>query len=146
MIEPQRSEESGQIMVLVIGYVLLTLLVVCVVTAVSAVYLEAKRLLSLADSTAAVAVEGTQLTSDGAAPHLRLDNAMVTAAAELYLERAEVSERFDQLEISTLTGSPDGRSARVVLTAVVHPPLISFLLPEGIQISAESVSRPQLSR
>ncbi|WP_343212954.1 pilus assembly protein TadG-related protein, partial [Arthrobacter sp. H5] len=43
------TEDDGQISVLLIGYLLLSLLVVSVVMATSAVYIEHKKLLSAAD-------------------------------------------------------------------------------------------------
>ena len=36
------------------------------------------------------------------------------------------------------TGSPDGATAVVVLSAAVHPPVVNFLVPDGIRIEATS--------
>lgn len=142
----QSNPEQGQVAVLIIGYMLLSLLVVATVTAISSIYLDSKKLLSLADGASAVAAENVSFTTSGAAPGLQLNQDLVSTAVGNYLREKVVTNHFDQLSISPQTGSPDGRSARVVLTAVVHPPIISFLLPEGIQITAESISRPQLYR
>ena len=45
-----------------------------------------------------------------------------------------------------MTGSPDGSTAVVVLTAAVHPPVVNFLVPDGIRIEASSTARARLTR
>lgn len=140
------AAQNGQVAVLLIGYMLLSLLVVATVTGISAVYLETKKLLSAADAASAAAAETANFDGLKQSPQLHLDQESITQAAEGFLAKNQVSTHFDRLTVSPQTGSPDGRSARVVLTAVVHPPIISFLLPDGIQITAESISRPQLYR
>ncbi len=143
------DREDGQVMVFIIGYVVIALLVVTVVMAASAVYIEHKRLLSVADSAAIAAadtfslgqVEGTE-----AAPVTILNDAAVNDAVESYLSRTAAAGQFSGLAIAPSTGTADSRTAHVVLTAVAHPPIINFIVPEGIPISVASDARSKLRR
>lgn len=145
----QCTNEDGQITVLIIGYILLSLLVVAVVTAVSAVYIEHKKLLSAADGAALSAADSFSVASIDAgngepAPALESESVMRMAAG--YLERSGAASRFKDLSIDPATGAPDSRTARVVLTAVVHPPIVNFLVPAGIPIVATADARADLTR
>lgn len=145
-----RSEnESGQVMVLVIGFTVLSLLVVTVVMAATTVYLEHKRLLSLADSAAIAAADTFTLASVSSvegAPVPILNDAAVDHAVTSYLSLTSAAERFDSLTVAPLTGTADGRTAHVVLSAVVHPPVVNFLLPDGVLLSVASDARSELTR
>ncbi|MCM3686832.1 hypothetical protein [Kocuria rosea] len=48
--------------------------------------------------------------------------------------------------LGALTGNPDGRTAEVTLHAVVHPPVVSLLVPDGVPVSATSEARARLGR
>lgn len=146
-----RSEpgEDGQIMVMVIGYVFLSLLLATVVMAVSAAYIEHKKLLSVADGASAAAADSFTLgqVDDGAAgPTAVLSRERVRAVAESYLHRHGAYGRFDRLAIAPGTGTPDSATAEVALTSVLRPPVVSFLVPEGILIEATSTARSRLTR
>ncbi|GAB3532770.1 hypothetical protein GCM10027403_05660 [Arthrobacter tecti] len=141
--------ESGQISILIIGYILLSLLVVAVVTAISAVYIEHKKLLSVADGavlTAADTFGVANIESGVGEPAPTLDSESVARAASGYLERSGAGSRFNELALDPATGAPDPRTARVVLTAVVHPPIVNFLVPAGIPIVATADARADLRR
>lgn len=149
MTQVNPDREAGQITVLIIGYILLSLLVVAVVAAASAVYIEHKKLLSAADGAALTAadsfgVAGIQPGRGEPAP--ALDSASVRSAAAAYLERSGAATRFNRLNLDPATGAPDPRTARVVLTAVVHPPIVNFLVPAGIPILATADARANLTR
>lgn len=141
--------EDGQVMVLILGYVALALLVTTVVIGISSVYLEHKRLLSLADGASLAAADSFMLgevETQGSAPSAVLNPARVRNVAADFVARSPASRRFDGLAISAGTGSPDGFTAVVVLTAAVHPPVVNFLVPDGIIIEATSTARSQLTR
>lgn len=143
------SDEDGQITVLIIGYILLSLLVVAVVTAVSAVYIEHKKLLSVADGAALNAADTFTVASideGGGEPAPVLDSGSVSRAAGAYLARSGAIARFHNLSLDPGTGAPDSRTARVVLTAVVDPPIVNFLVPAGIPIVATADARADLTR
>ena len=135
--------------VLIIGYVLLALLVTTMVVGISSVYLEHKRLLSLADA-ASLAAAGSYTLGDvdtaGGSPSASLDPERVRNVANDFITRAPASRRFDDLAVASGTGTPDGSTAVVVLRAAVHPPVVNFLVPDGISIEATSTARSRLTR
>lgn len=145
--EPGR--EHGQMMVLIIGYVLLALLVTTAVMAASALYLEHKRLLSAADGASVAAADSYtlgQVETSGGSPSAVLSGGRVRSVAADYLSRNGAFDRFDGLAVAPETGSPDGSTAVVVLSAEVHPPIVNFLIPDGIRIEAASTARSRLVR
>ena len=144
-----RGGEGGQLMVLIIGFVLLALLITTVVIAASSVYIEHKKLLSLADGASVAAADSFtlgQLETDGGSPTAILSGARVRGAAADFLDRSTAFTRFSGLAVEPGTGSPDGSTAVVVLSAAVHPPVVNFLVPDGIRIQAESTARARLTR
>ncbi|WP_258069715.1 pilus assembly protein TadG-related protein [Arthrobacter sp. SX1312] len=145
-----RSEE-GQIGVLVIGYLLVCLLVITVVLAVSAVYIEHKKLLSVADGAALAAADSYSIDvgvggGDPTPPLPALQDSGVEESAAGYLAATGAAARFEQLAVDPSSGAEDGRTARVVLTAVVRPPIVNFLVPAGIPIVAQADARAELVR
>ncbi|WP_105030163.1 pilus assembly protein TadG-related protein [Arthrobacter ruber] len=143
--------EEGQVGVLVIGYLLISLLVVTVVLAVSAVYIEHKKLLSAADGAALAAADSYSIdvgtgVQGAAGPLPMLQDSGVEDAAAGYLAAVGAEGRFQQLSIDPATGAPDGRTARVVLAAVVRPPIVNVLVPAGIPIVARADARAELTR
>ena len=146
---PRPGEDCGQIMLLIIGYVLLTLLLVTAVAGASSVYIEHKKLLSVADSAAAAAADSytlDQVVGDSGVPGANLSQDRVIGAVTTYLDRNGTRSQFSGLAVGSGTGTPDGRTAQVTLTAVVHPVFINFLVPDGIAVTATSTARSQLKR
>ncbi|MGX1160419.1 putative membrane protein [Pseudarthrobacter sp. SLBN-100] len=143
------SDEDGQVMVMILGYVVLALLVTTVVIGISSVYLEHKRLLSLADGASLAAADSYTLgevETQGGSPSAVLNPARVRNVAADFVSRSPASRRFDGLAVTGATGTPDGSTAVVVLTAAVHPPVANFLMPDGIRIEATSTARSRLTR
>ncbi|MEW1806112.1 pilus assembly protein TadG-related protein [Pseudarthrobacter sp. NPDC080039] len=142
-------DESGQLMVMILGYVVLALLVATVVVGISAVYLEHKRLLSLADG-ASLAAAGSytlgEVATQGGSPSAVLNPARIRNVAADFVARSPASQRFSDLAVTGATGTPDGSTAVVVLSAAVHPPVVNFLIPDGIRIEATSTARSRLTR
>ncbi|WP_427018585.1 pilus assembly protein TadG-related protein [Pseudarthrobacter sp. P1] len=146
---PSGGRESGQLMVLLLGYVVLALLLATVVSAVSSVYIEHKKLLSAADGAAVAAADSFTLgavVEGNGAPAALLSPARIQGAVATYLQLNGSYERFAALAVGPGTGTPDGHTAEVVLTAVVHPVFINFLVPDGIAITATGTARSQLAR
>lgn len=144
-----RGGESGQLMVLLIGYVMLALLLVTVVAAVSSIYIEHKKLLSAADGAAVAAADSFTLgavVEGNGAPAALLTPARINGAVANYLRLNGSYERFSALAVGSGTGTPDGHTAQVTLTAVVHPLFINLLVPDGIAITATGAARSQLGR
>jgi uncharacterized membrane protein len=137
--------------ILVIGYLLVSLLVVSVVLAVSSVYIEHKKLLSAADGAALAAADSYSIAVGSGGEETTstlpsLQDASVEDAAAGYLAAIGAEARFTRFGIDPETGAPDGRTARVVLTAVVRPPIVNFLVPAGIPIVARADARAELVR
>ncbi|WP_422390120.1 pilus assembly protein TadG-related protein [Arthrobacter sp. N1] len=146
---PGQTCEDGQVGVLIIGYVLVSLLVVTVVLAVSSVYIGHKKLLSVADGAALAAADTYSIDVDSGGtttPLPSLQDARVEESASGYLVATGAAARLDQLTVDPATGAADGRTARVVLTAVVRPPIVNFLVPDGIPIVVQADARAQLVR
>lgn len=144
-----QSAEDGQMIVMIVGYVLLALLVVTVVIGISSVYLEHKRLLSLADGASVAAADSYTLgevAGEGGSPSAVLGSERVRTVASDFVARSPASARFDGLAVAQGTGSPEGSTAVVVLSSVVHPPVVNFLVPDGIRIEAASTARSRLVR
>ncbi|SDW32155.1 Putative Flp pilus-assembly TadE/G-like [Arthrobacter sp. yr096] len=142
------DHEDGQTSVLIVGYVVIALLLATVVMAASAIYLEHKKLLSLADG-AALAAADSYMVGDiggGTMPSTILVNERVTNAAKSYLLNNGAFARHDHLAVGAGTESLPGGTAVVVLTAVAHPPVISFLVPDGVVIEARSLARSRLTQ
>lgn len=148
VLSGNNPREEGQITVLIVGFVLLSLLLASVVMAASAVYLEHKKLLSLADGAALAAADSYTVgdIGRGSIPATSLVDGRVLAATYSYLEASQAFSRHQDLAVAGGTGSEPGGTAVVVLTAVAHPPMISFLLPDGILIEAKATARSRLTQ
>ena len=145
----EHDAEDGQMMVLIIGFVLLALLVTTAVMAASSLYLEHKKLLSMADGASVAAADSYtlgQVETQGASPTAVLNGGRVRNVAADFLARNGAYARFSGLAVAPATGSPDGSTAVVVLSAEVHPPIVNFIIPDGIRIEAKSTARSRLTR
>lgn len=148
----RNANEDGQIMVLAVGYILLALLLVTVVAASSSLYIGHKKLLALADGAALAAADTFALGGAtagtaggvGGAPGALLTSQGVNAAARDYIAGSETPEGLDAIAVGAGTGTVDGRTAQVVVTGVVHPLFINFLVPAGIPITVTGTARANL--
>ncbi|SDS71734.1 Putative Flp pilus-assembly TadE/G-like [Paraoerskovia marina] len=143
--------ESGRIMLMTAAFVAFTLGLVIVVVSVTQVHLDRKRLLDLADATALAAadevvatsvydgLDGTPASTGGA----RLDPDDVETAAAAYLAAYAGSSTLTDVRLVE-AGTPDGRSARVVLTARTWPAIVSPVTrgwSDGIDLTAVAAAR-----
>ncbi len=140
------TREEGSILPLTIFYGCLGLVLILLVTAATSLYLERKRLFTLADGAALAGAEAFDLddvraTDQGYRPTLSSPD--VAAAVAAYLTRAPHTE-FHQLHLERAE-SPDGRSATVQLSAYWQPPVLTLLLPEGLRIDVTAVGRSVIS-
>ena len=136
------KNDEGSTLLLTIFYGFLSLVLVLLVVAASSLYLERKRLFTLADGAALVGAEAfdlsdVQVTPDG--PSLVLDSADVVAAVRSYVASAPTAD-FESLSIDS-AGTADGRSATVSLSSYWRPPLVSLLVPEGFRIEVTARAR-----
>jgi hypothetical protein len=127
--------------------------VILLVAAASSLYLERVRLASLADAAALAGAESFDVDADGAvasadgalvagsdgAPHPVLTDAGVARTVTDFLADEPLDGVHD-LRVDA-AGSPDGRSARVTLSATWIPPVASLLVPDGVRIDVTSTAR-----
>lgn len=141
------APDAGQSMVLIIGMIAIALLVISVVFAATAVNLQARKLLAVADGAVAAAADNFELTVTGASSAtLRLNPTEVHSAAAKYLSDIGAGGEFSELRIVSAGVLGDSVTAQVRLGAVVHPPIIGWVVPAGVPISVESRARTLLSR
>jgi hypothetical protein len=134
--------DEGSTLPLIAAFTALALTVVLVVTAASSLYLERKRLLTVADGAALAAAESFDLdavTVIGGNVRTALTDDEVQDAARAYLAGLPETGR-DQPELISAT-SPDGRSAEVTLLGAWHPPFASLLLPDGVTVEVTATAR-----
>ncbi|GAA1498841.1 hypothetical protein [Paeniglutamicibacter kerguelensis] len=139
--------EAGQSIILIIGMIALALLTISVVLAATAVNVQARKLLSVADGAVAAAADNFELDATGQSEaSLRLNPAEVRAAAGKYLDDIGAGADFADLRIVSAGVQGDGLTAHLRLGAVVHPPIFGWVVPTGVGISVESKARTLLSR
>lgn len=141
------AKQSGQSMVLIIGMVAIALLAISVVLGATAVNVQAHKLLSVADGAVAAAADNFELTAGGQdIATLRLQPSEVRNATEKYLTDINARAGFSNLRVVRAGVEPDGVTAHVRLGAVVHPPIIGWVVPRGVTIHVDSYARTLLSR
>jgi hypothetical protein len=146
MMRRALRDDSGSTLPLIIFYAALSLALILLVVAVTSLYLERKRLFTLADGASLVGAESFNLrdvrrTSSGYRPVLK--SGEVASAVSDYL-RDNPGEEFTSLRVERAV-SLDGRSATVELSAVWVPPALSLLVPQGFRIQVTSVARSVFS-
>jgi hypothetical protein len=138
----ERLGDEGSTLPLILVFGVIALVLVLVVAAATDLYLERKRLFTLADGAALVGAESFDLAGvHAAARGLRpeLQPAQVRDAVTGYLG-AEPADGFEELHLDAAT-TPDGRSAAVTLSAVWRPPVVAPFLPGGVRISTTATAR-----
>ena len=136
------ASDRGSILPLTVFFGFLSLALILVVVAATSLYLERKRLFTLADGAAfvgaeAFTIDSVTVTPSGPRPTLQATD--VTAAVTAYLAGIP-DPGFDSLEVDRAT-TDDGTSATVTLSALWHPPVLAALLPDGVRIDVTSTAR-----
>jgi len=146
------GREAGQITLLSIAFATLALLLVTAVVSATSVHLERKHLLVLADDLALAASDSLDLDAfyggravapaAGAVVPLTDGGVHRSVAASLAALPGAASG-LDGLQVESAV-SPDGRTARVTLTAVSRPALVSWVTgpwSDGILLRVTSSAR-----
>jgi len=134
--------DDGSTLPLVIFFGLLSLLVILGVVAATSLYLERKRLFTLADGAALVGAEAfdlAQVSVGASGPRPTLNTEGVASAVRSYLATVPTAE-FDGLTLERAEAL-DGLSATVTLSAEWRPPVLEQLLPSGVRIDVTAVAR-----
>ncbi|GAA1512130.1 putative membrane protein [Agromyces terreus] len=134
------ADEEGSTLLIAIFLSVLAILIVFVVVAASSLYLERKRLFTLADAAALAGAEAwnldaVSLRDDTLDLELRSD--AVRQAAATYLGDAAGA---DGVELVTAV-SHDGRSSTVTLRGEWHSPISTDLLPLSVPIEVTATAR-----
>jgi len=140
-IAPVRSSDRGNITILTIGLVALTLALVLLATTAAAVHLERKRLWNLADTVALEVADAAALRS-----HYEQDVSREFIRGEI---KSRISsprgdqEVFEQLSVGGASAAPNSEYVLVHLRAISQPgPVPWMLIPwaSGITIEAEATA------
>ncbi|TDL43699.1 pilus assembly protein TadG-related protein [Microbacterium oleivorans] len=133
----RRDDQEGSILLLTIGYALLALVLVFVTVDATSLYLAQKRTQATADAAALAGADGFTLDVVDGEPRAELTDGGVREQAQ-----AIVATEPDASIVSA--GSPDGVSARVVVSSMWRPPISTLFVPEGVTLQATATSRTAL--
>jgi uncharacterized membrane protein len=144
--------EDGQVLLLILVYALISVALVTVVVSASAVHLQRKRLLAVADAAAldaADALDADAFYRQGTSPGdgVPLTDASVRASVQEYVTLAGAPGRFEDFAVAPSTGTSDGRTAEVTLVAVARPPLLSSVISafsDGVPLRVTARARTGL--
>jgi hypothetical protein len=139
--------DDGQIMIMLLGYVVIALMLVIVAVDSTAVHLARTQLLDAADAAAldaADAADSSTVYGSGIHADVPLTTATVRSAASGYLSTYTPPARVQDLRLDDVTGTPDGRTAVVQLSANVRLPVLGPVVNAwsgGITVTVRSQAR-----
>ena len=139
---PAMQGEEGSTLLLTIFYGFLALLVVLIVVAATSLYLERKKLFTLADGAALAAAESFTLDAvaiEAGELHAALTTPEIRTAATAYLAAAP-HPGIDNLVLAR-ADTADGQSATVTLRAWWRPPVLTLFVPDGLPVEVTAVAR-----
>jgi uncharacterized membrane protein len=145
MLRPARvdlRDDDGSTLLLTIFYGFLALVVVLIVVAATSLYLERKKLFTLADGAALAGAESFALDAvaiDDGELRAALSDADISAAATAYLAAAP-HPGIEELVLAR-ADTADGQSATVTLRAWWRPPVLTLFVPEGLPVEVTAVAR-----
>lgn len=134
----RRPDDEGSVLLLTLGYALLALALIVVCVCATDLYISQKRLDAFADAAALAGADGFTLAVDGATARAELTDQGVREQAEALLAALPIPVTL------VAASSPDGRSSRVTVALVWHPPLVSVFVPDGVRVEATGTSRTAL--
>ena len=139
--------DDGQVTLLVLVYLLISLSFVAVVVDATAVHLARTQLLDAADAAAldaADALDAAVVYSGGVGPDLPLTTDAVRDQAATYLTAYDPPSRLSRIALGPGTGTSDGTSATVELQGVVRLPIAAAAVAAfggGIRLTVTSTAR-----
>ena len=140
-----KREDEGSSLILIIFAGLIGLAVIVGTIAATSLYIERKRLFTVADGAALAAAEAFNLDDvqvvNGHA-RITLTDSAVRSETEHYLQMIPTSESDGVNVLSAVT--KDGRSATVSLSKTWHPPVVSIFMPDGLNLEVSSTARTVL--
>ena len=130
--------EEGSIAPLIVGMLALLLLIGSVTVAITGAYLQTQHLQDVADAQAN-SITRTMRTPDEAS------GSAAWEYASAYLAEVQPGQDFHALRLENVSVDPD-HSVHVYLSARIRPPLLSILVPDGIEVTAHGSSRLKTSQ
>lgn len=137
--DPVASDsEEGSIAPLIVGMLALLLLIGSVTVAITGAYLQTQHLQDVAD-TQANSITRTIRTPEEA------NGSAAWEYASAYLAEVQPGQDFHALRLENVSVDSD-HSVHVYLSARIRPPLVSILVPDGIEVTAHGSSRLKTSQ
>lgn len=144
---PRRlNDESGQTTVLILGMVTIVLMLSAVILGVTTVNMAARQLLAEADGAASAAAHAAQSGGAGSSGLPGASSGQVAAAAEDHLRDTQAHQRHRNLAVTSAWVSPTGETVHVELSASAELPVLGWVLPASVEVSADSHARLTLNR
>lgn len=139
---PRWRGDDGSILPLIVFYGVLSLVLVLLVVAATSLYLERKRLFTVADGAALVGAEAFELDAvvvEAGGPRIVLRTEDVAAAVNDYVD-THAPATLEDLRVERAE-TTDGSSATVQLSAYWRPPVLVMFVPDGLRLDATVVAR-----
>lgn len=139
-----RRDEDGSISLFILGLALIAMLLIAGGVAVTSAHLSRMRLLDVADGAALSAANALDDTaySQGVGESVPLSNASVQTRAATYLGARPRPGSITQWRLAPGTGTPDGRTAIVVVVGEAQLPMIGPAMRDlGISVTIRVESR-----
>ncbi|WP_294640944.1 pilus assembly protein TadG-related protein [Rothia mucilaginosa] len=130
--------EEGSIAPLIVGMLALLLLIGSVTVAITGAYLQTQHLQDMADAQAN-SITRTIRTPEEA------NGSAAWEYASVYLAEVQPGQDFQALRLENVSVDSD-HSVHVYLSARIRPPLLSILVPDGIEVTAHGSSRLKTSQ
>lgn len=131
------SDDAGSVLLLTLGYALLAIALVLVCVDATSLYLAQKRVEAAADAAALAGADGFTLTMTGGQPRATLTD------AGIYAQAIDILVVYGDTSLVS-AGTDDGVSARVTVSTLWRPPVLSIFVPEGVLLDATATSRTAL--
>jgi Flp pilus assembly protein TadG len=147
---PREHRDRGQVTILVLGFTVISLLLVVGAVDVTAVQLARMRLTDAADGAALAAADALDAAAayrDGLGEAVRLNDSGVQSSAADYLAAATRPEGISAWGLVQGTGTPDGTTAVVRLRGTAQVPLFAGVVSsfgDAVTITVESRARAVL--
>jgi len=138
------KRDDGQTSVFVIGAAVIILLFALTIAAIMSVTLQHRKLLSLADSAAQSAATAFTV-ADSESFRLTITQDTATSQVNQHLGHVEAQDRFPNLRVERVRVTGD-TTVSVQLSATAHPPVVNWVLPAGVIVTAEGTARTQLTQ
>ena len=139
-----RHDERGSISLFILGLSLIATLLIAGAVAVTSAHLSRMRLLDVADGAALSAANALDdaAYAQGVGESVPLNNASVQERAAAYLGARPRPGSVSQWRLAPGTGTPDGRTAVVVVVGEAQLPMIGTALRElGLSVTIRVESR-----